>query len=372
MTRERWEALLEFADATGLKILFGLNGCYGRPSKDEPMNRSNAEALFAATATSQYASSLWGFELSNEVVPGTISPAAWSADAAALKASATTIFSTSGLSPPPMVGPDQSCCSAQQGVIETIQPGVLTALTYHEYPECVDNSANGMVFSPTCLDRVRNDAVEVVAIANSANGTSKPAAWMGEGADHSGGGVVGLTDTFRSSFYVAWLYGATAVSGVELTARQCLSGGDYELIQRVGFQPNPDFWTVWLFKTLMGGGASVFNVTSSVPVTSGVVVFAFSAATITGATHVLLAVNLQVNTTVSVALLGDALNFARTEFHLSGDVTVEHGDVQCNGNVLKMDATTHMPPSWQTLGVPANAGSTLTLAPASITFVLLA
>ena len=65
-----------------------------------------------------------------------------------------------------------------------------------------------------------------------------------------------LTDTFRSSFYLAWLYGATAVAGVELTARQCLSGGDYELIQRVRFQPNPDLWTVWLFKTLMGGGTS--------------------------------------------------------------------------------------------------------------------
>ena len=70
--------------------------------------------------------------------------------------------------------------------------------------------------------------------------------WAGETADHSGGGIPGLTDTFRSCLYYAWQLGALPAAGVPLAARQCLSGGDYELLQRVGFAPNPDFWVAWL------------------------------------------------------------------------------------------------------------------------------
>jgi hypothetical protein len=44
------------------------------------------------------------------------------------------------------------------------------------------------------------------------------AVWAGETADHSGGGVANLTDTFRSSFYYAWQLGALPQYGVELAA----------------------------------------------------------------------------------------------------------------------------------------------------------
>ena len=62
--------------------------------------------------------------------------------------------------------------------------------------------------------------------AAAAGAVPSLAAWSGEGADHSGGGVAGLTDTFRSSFYYATQLGALPLAGVELMARQGLSGGD--------------------------------------------------------------------------------------------------------------------------------------------------
>jgi heparanase 1 len=371
LTRARWFALLEFAAATGLRIALGLNGCYGRASRTAPMNTSNAEALFAATAASPHAAALWGFELSNEVVPGTIDAAAWARDAAALKGAAAAAFAAAGLPPPPLVGPDQSCCDAQAGVVAAAPAGTLAALTYHEYPECTDGAAGGFVLAPSCLLRIDQHAAAVAAIAAAAP-APRPAAWMGEGADHSGGGVAGLTDTFISSFYTAWLYGAAAAAGVELTARQCLSGGDYELLQRNNsFAPNPDFWTVWLFRTLVGGAADVFNVIASAPPSSGVRVFAFSAAAGTGARRTLLAINLQVNASTSVALGGDAGAAARTEFHLTApDRAAAHGAVACNGRALAVDAATHAPPDWRALGAPAAAGAPVVLAPASIAFVL--
>jgi hypothetical protein len=368
LTQDRWAALLDFAAATGLQIAFGLNGCWGRPSEDTPMDYTNAEAFISATAALPAArTGFFGFELSNEVVPNTVAPAAWAADAAHLKAFAATAFSAAGLPPPPMVGPDQGCCAAQEGVVAAGFNG--NALTYHEYPECEAADAAGFALMPSCLLAIDSHAAAVTAIA--AKGRDGPlAAWMGEGADHSGGGVPGLTDTFRSSFYTASLYGASAAAGVELTARQCLSGGDYELLQRDGFAPNPDFWVVWLFKSLMGGGVDVFNVTSSAPASSGVRVFAFAAATGTGATTALLAVNLQLTSSVSVTLSGAPGAAARTEFHLTGDLDVPHGTVSCNGAPLAFEATTLAPPPWRSLGAPAAAGSPLVLAPASIAFAL--
>jgi hypothetical protein len=227
---------------------------------------------------------------------------------------------------------------------------------------------------PECLLAIDSHASKVVAITAAAPAPA-PAAWMGEGADHSGGGVPGLTDTFRSSFYTAWLYGASAAAGVQLTARQCLSGGDYELLQRDegGFAPNPDYWTVWLFKALIGGagGATAYNVTHSAPPEqTGVRVFAFTAAGRTGAVA-LLALNLQSGTAVEVSLQGLGVGGARTEYHLSGNASEVHGQVACNGKPLLMDAVTHAPPGVQGLGVAAAAGSPLLLQAGDIAFAVI-
>ena len=119
-----------------LQIAFGLNGCYGRTSADTPMDYTNAEALIAATAASPYAASLWGcvmeeraqtfyvpnkchnlscvrccsFEISNEVVPDTISAAAWAKDAAALSAYAASVFKAAGHPAPPFAGASGAHC----------------------------------------------------------------------------------------------------------------------------------------------------------------------------------------------------------------------------------------------------------------------
>jgi hypothetical protein len=222
-----------------------------------------------AAAASPHASALWGFEISNEVVPNTITPAAWSRDAATLSAAAAPLFAAQGLPPPPFAGPAQGGCSALGGVASTIAKGVLGALTYHQYPECVAADP-AFTLLPSCLAQLDSQASGCVTAAAPAPGPPYPAVWAGETADHSGGGIPGLTDTFRSTFYYAWQLGALPGHGVELAARQCLSGGDYELLQvcggggRVGeshvmvssavfaalqrgtFNPNPDYWIAWL------------------------------------------------------------------------------------------------------------------------------
>ena len=86
LTPARWEALLEFAASTGLRLVLGLNGCAGRLSASGPMDLSNARALLRATAASPHRAALYGLELSNEVIGSTVEPAAWGRDMDALRA----------------------------------------------------------------------------------------------------------------------------------------------------------------------------------------------------------------------------------------------------------------------------------------------
>jgi hypothetical protein len=366
-------------------------GCYGRTSPSSPMDLSNVKALLTATAASPHAGALWGYELSNEVVPNTIAPAAWAADAVAIKKMATAIFGAAGLPPPKLAGPDQGGCTALGSVAALVPPGTLDALTYHEYPQCTaPNVPNGFLLDPGCLASLDAQAAACVAAA-AAGSQPPPAVWAGETADHSGGGIANLTDTFRSSFYYAWQLGALPAAGVALAARQALSGGDYELLTRADygggkFAPNPDYWVAWLFRALVGGGAAARGVTMSVSVNaSGVRLWAFATS---DGRQALLAVNLQdgsasssggaIPQPVALQLSGAGVAGApRVEYHLAsasppggvGAPLPPHGPVSVNGRLLAVDPGTHAPPPVAGLGVPAPAGSPLVVAPSTIVFV---
>lgn len=377
LTPARWEELLAFGSATGVEITLGVNGCYGRPSKNASMDFSNVNALIKDTVRSPNAKVLWGFELSNEVVPNTIAPYIYGQDMDTLAATAKAAFLAAGLPAPGFAGPDQGGPSTIGAVVASTAPNVLYSSTYHQYPECTD-SAPGSVFPVGCLNGL-DTAAAAYSAAVAANERSPTAVWAGETADHSGGGVLNLTDTFRSSFYYAWQLGALPLNGVELAARQCLSGGDYELLQRTTFVPNPDYYLVWLFKALIGGSATPFAVNLTVPfLESGVRVFAFSANPNVGggAKTTLLILNLADgspghNTPVALTLQGAGVaGQPRVEYHMTAPMGVgsEHGPVAVNGKVLSVDPSTLLPPPWQSLGVPGAAGDVITLQPASIVF----
>ena len=358
-------------------------------SSNTSMDFSNVAALLADTVKSPHVGALWGFELTNEVVPNTISPGIWGKDAATIKGMVTSAFTGAGLPVPNLAGPDQGGCTALGDVAATTPAGTLSALTYHQYPQCVDPvTPDGFALDPLCLAQVDAQAsqcVQAASVAAPGPGGKQPAVWAGETADHSGGGIANLTDTFRSSFYYAWQLGALPVNGVTLGARQCLSGGDYELLQRADFgsglfAPNPDYFILWLYKALIGGGAAAYPVQQSVNASaSGVRVFAFSASQGSGATTALLAINLQDGSMggpapgpISLNLEGNGIaGRARTEFHLTGDPTIPHGRVYCNGVPLTIDPATHAPPPWQSLGKAQPGGSPLVIAPTSIVFATL-
>ena len=362
LTTKRWEQILEFADLVGFKIAFGLNGCFGRESSQSPMNFSNAQSLMEATANSVHAGVVSFWELSNEVVPNTIQASQWVNDALVLKNMSEVIFSSKGLRSPAMVGPDQGG-SAVKDVVTALnnQVGALAAVTYHQYPQCVaPESAIPFALLPSCLNQLPTAAL---GYSTTTSTISNLQAWSGEGADHSGGGIPGLTDTFRSSFYYATQIGSLPANGVELMARQCLSGGDYELLQRfsnASFAPNPDFFILWLTKGIFKQGARTFNVSSSAsPIASGLQIFAFEASNTFNGKTALLIVNSHTENTYY--LTQSTSSGERKEWHVTGDLTAVHGPISINGRAMLGDL-----PSIVDLGVSGTGP--LVVAESSIVF----
>ena len=243
--------------------------------------------------------------------------------------------------------------------------GTLSAVTYHHYSHC-PLGASFFLLEPTCLEVVDAWGAMYWAIA-APHGV---AAWAGETAETGGGGVPGLTDSFTSTLYYAWQLGTLPLQGVELSARQALVGGDYELINHHGaeLQPNADFWLIALFRGLVGGARRAFPVTLSRAANStGARVFAFDAA---GGGRLIMALNLNAaDETILVRLAGAGAGAARTEWHLTGEPGVSGGPAACNGAPLRLGDDGVLT-DWRALG--RQASGDVALAPASVVLALLA
>ena len=77
--------------------------------------------------------------------------------------------------------------------------------------------------------------------------------WITETAAAWASGTAGVCDGFVSGFWYNDQLGMAATTGYSAMCRQCLVGGNYSLIDQLnGFKPNPDYWTAFLWRNLMG------------------------------------------------------------------------------------------------------------------------
>lgn len=76
-------------------------------------------------------------------------------------------------------------------------------------------------------------------------------------------GQNGTTNAFASGFWYLDELGTLATMDHTVMCRQTLSGGNYELLSKGSFEPNPDYWTLVLWKRLMGTSALQVNVTGA-------------------------------------------------------------------------------------------------------------
>lgn len=268
LTTSRWRELTDFMADAGLKLVLGLNGCLGRPARNESVDIAALSRFLNDTATQGL--KVYGFELGNEL-DGTYSgssgvdPEQVGRDLGKLSEVVAQLWPEVA-SRPKLLGPDIAAFTGGtalpsyfEDALSTAPAGVLHGLTFHQYPYCSspDNDA-GTVLSLSCLSKLTKAADAFSALA--ANHSIE--AWAGEGANCWCGGLKGVTDSFLDLFYYGFQLSEMATRGVSTVVRQTLVGGDYSLLDRDTLEPNPSYWLAALWRRLMGTASIEFSSTS--------------------------------------------------------------------------------------------------------------
>ena len=395
LTRQRWADIVEFASDVGLKMVFGLNACFGREGANEPMDFSNLQTLLDLTVTlpKEHLANLIGFEFGNEIehtagehFPGGVSWLQWAKDTNTLSGRINATFQNAGLAPLPVVGPDQGfVAEGAQTVLDTVKPGVLRAFTYHQYPQCQPSAAGSpFVLNPACIAAIDGTARAAAALTGAGLDS-----WAGESAVHtaSGGDFGMFMGTFRSSFYYAWQIGGLPADGVPVAVRQALIGGNYGLLNRTTFMPTPDYWIAWTYRALFSaapphglGGQGAPAAVAGAAADAGLHAMAFRGAG--GGPCLVVLINLLANEAQTVDVQGVAaaaggnaattMNTRRVEWHFtgSGGAGADATQVDVNGRALAFAQGASLPVLADLGRKAADVGAPVALAPASIGFFL--
>ena len=171
------------------------------------MDFTNIQSLlnFTVSLPKEELTALAGFEFGNEILNTGVEPSQWAKDANRLAGMIRSAFQGRGLAAPPLIGPDHYSLDGYDTVMATLDKGTLSAVTYHDYPQCTPaQETAGMVLLPSCLAKLDSTAAAAAKVVKPYGAQ----VWDGEGADHTAtGGDFGhdFLPTFQSSFYYAWL-----------------------------------------------------------------------------------------------------------------------------------------------------------------------
>ena len=253
----RWEQITAFAARNGLRLVFGLNAISGRAhhSQEAPLDLANIDALLAYTAEKKLA--VHGWELGNERPH--IPPHVMAADFKNLAARVAVHWpDDAGGARPLVIGND---CNSNPGYLNEFLPlvaGVLDVVTYHHYDGYGgDAKLASEIMTKSFLDKTRQPAIKAAFDAHMPAGTEL---WVGEAAAAWRSGRRHVTDAFTSSFWYADALAGDAADNHTAYCRQTLVGGDYGLLNRTNFSPNPDYYVAALHGMTMGD--SVLDATS--------------------------------------------------------------------------------------------------------------
>ncbi|XP_065844857.1 uncharacterized protein [Oscarella lobularis] len=327
----RWKELINFTQVTGTKLAFGINAMYGRKNRSSHFDPSNAEALMKYTAQEKLP--VAAFEFGNELNHG-IDPQVYGEDFATMRKMINEIWPDES-NRPQLVGPDIGTDSSYFEDFLPVAGPYLNATTYHIYAvgRGTDADLPAHMASLKYLQRQTDEALSMLAIVKKTAPNSE--LWLGEGAAASHSGLAGATNTFLSGFWYMNALGTTATHGHTALCRQALVGGNYELLNKTTFMPNPDYYTALLYRRLMG--QKMLEVTVSSNINDSFAAYAACANQGSPGEIVVAFLNLNTTESIEISLTGIASG-PREEFHLT---TGEEGNYRSqemllNGNLLQI------------------------------------
>jgi len=367
----RFEELGNFAKELGLSLVFGLNAMAGREGGGamKALDLTNIEALL--TYAKEHGIPLYGVELGNELCKK-ISPSLYAADYRHLKSLLGNIWPQESEGERPLLigndcniwppgskserlGNDTTTkASYLEEWLPLLNDAVLDVITYHRYVGYgLDKNLETQIMTPEFLNKIMPQSVNMLRekYAPSAQ------IWVGEGAAAWHSGREGVTDRWTSSFWYADALGRLSQHNHSGYCRQTLVGGNYGLLDRTTFRPNPDFFVGLLFHKLMGNvvmkPAVAISSSSSSSSTDNAVLRVYAHCTRGQAGAVtLLVINIDPHTNFRLILneenpsakhVTGSLLYPRDEYVLSA-LSLEARDIEMNGSPLHVTTSADLPP----------------------------
>jgi len=312
---------------------------YG-PGKSGTWDSSNTAEFLAYTINQS--TPVAGFELGNELdlKSSYYQPTDVAKDFKTLRTIITQLW-TEKKTPYPMpliIGPDSTFDISWMTTFLENGGLFLDVLTYHMYIGYGgDPKLPQDILNPAFLNQTRIQAKQIVEIwqqyAPQAN------IWVGETAAAYDSGQNHTTNAFLDGFWYLDALGTLATLHHRVFCRQAFVGGNYELVDKYSHIPNPDYWSAWLWKTIMAQeviGLGIVNGNENLRL------YAHCSKRSTSGGIALVFINLS-NTTSFLIEVNELLgNQTRYEYHLSSN-ELRSSTILLNGEVLTLDSQGYLP-----------------------------
>lgn len=254
LSMDRWRSISEFAASAGLQLAFGLNV--------KVSELTNILDLLNYTKLHRIAVDT--FELGNELGLGYIER-----HGSRIAAAVHELWPEKSQRPS-LVGPDDAGDPGRPLEFAKLirEQDYLEAITFHAYPFHHGGPPDAQLIDglvdPVQLDKGILDYVGMVSqVKNASRANYTPQLWMGEGNSAGSGGRLGITNSFANSFWYLHAMGSAAGLGIQRFLRQALVGGEYELVDRSTFHPNPDYFAALLWRRIIGTRVLATNFTAA-------------------------------------------------------------------------------------------------------------
>ena len=267
LTPERWDAIVAFADTTGLRLMLDLNIIGPGNSTDfDGAGLDQIRALLRHSAAANPAD-VWAFEVGNEN-QATLNATEAARRVRAVRAAVDAAYGA--FEKPLLVGPSPHIFPDWIEDFVAAAGDAVDIFSYHLYA--------GYGLAPSIAAQAKSagfldDSRSLVALAAAAARKRAPAlpVLVSETAAAWNSGAPGVTDSFESGFWYLDHLMSAASSGHVATCRQTLIGGNYSLVDSRSFLPNPDFFVARLWGTVLesGDGATRYLRTGRGAVISG-------------------------------------------------------------------------------------------------------
>ncbi|KAM0032992.1 putative glycosidase [Helianthus debilis subsp. tardiflorus] len=257
----RWDELNQFFNQTRALVTFGLNALYGRQQVKKgawggDWNSSNARDFIKYTVSKGYKIDSWEFgnELSGKGIGAMVDADQYGSDVIELRGILDDLYRR--FRPKPLLVAPGGFFDKQwfATLLQSSGSEIVNVLTLHLYNlgPGVDRNLVKKILDPHFLSRA---SVTFTGLQQTIDMDGPWAsAWIGEsgGAYNSGG--LHVSDTFVNSFWYLDQLGMAAKYHTKVYCRQTLIGGNYGLLNKTTFMPNPDYYSALLWDQLMGTG----------------------------------------------------------------------------------------------------------------------